>query len=340
MEFLEEHALYISRLSESLAKISDLDLARKRLTYIRWKVAENLDKLLFEFETNVKKSGTGILWCPDGKSSLENLNKHIKSFDRIRFFKHNAVKSLVNEMDIQVPEPSDTPDVVVIGAKFIMANTGNFYAALNDIGEYKAILSAKKIIVIAGIDSVLASQGELPLAKQLYATFETGRLTYPAEFVGRPGRPRGLNTEIVLLLTDNNKSKLLDLPVHRSLFSLLNYDLPPVCPMQHMAYDPSNWKQLDTLSYVLYGFMHGVTEVPGHINGNYGLHLLSQYLPYDIDLYDQILDARSLLHLEDKKTRFSAFFDSDKSAIAFNPKKFKDEEKFRKYAEHNFFGKS
>jgi len=268
MDFLTDHQAYITRLKSSLSKISDLDLALKRLTYIRWKVAENLDKLLFEFETNVKKTDSGILWCPDAKSSLENLNKHIRSFEKVKFFNHTAVKQFVNEVDIAVPEAKDQADVVVIGAKFIMANTGNFYTALNDFSEYETIINAKKIIVIAGIDSVLASQVELPLAKQLYATFETGNLSYQAEFISRPGRPRGLNCEIVLLLTDNNKSKLLEIPTHRHLFSLLNFELPPVCPMQQLSYEPGNWKKLDTLSYVFLGFIHGIQDFHQKFNGS------------------------------------------------------------------------
>ena len=340
MDFLEDHKAYINRLEESLSKIEDLDLARKRLTYIRWKVAENLDKLLFEFETNVKKTDTGILWCPDVKSSLESLNKHTKNFSNVKFLKHNAVKHFVNEADIKVPDSeNEKPDVVVIGAKFIIANTGNFYAALNNMEEYDTVLQAKKIIVIAGVDSMLASQSELPLAKQLYAIFETGNLSYPVEFIGRPGRMRGLNSEIVLLLTDMNKSKLLELPAHRYLFSLLNFDMPPVCPMQQMSYDPENWKKLDTLNYLFYGFMHGLQDFPQNIHGNYGLNLISRYLPYDIDLYDQVLDARALFHADDKKSKVMSFFDVDKSAIVFNPRKFKDADKFAKYAERNFFGK-
>ena len=60
MDFYAQHQLYISQLHATLAKIKDIELAKKRLTYLRWKVAENLDKLLFEFETNVKKTGTNI----------------------------------------------------------------------------------------------------------------------------------------------------------------------------------------------------------------------------------------------------------------------------------------
>jgi hypothetical protein len=339
MEFLKDHNAYISRLRDSLSKISDIDLAKKRLTYIRWKVCENLDRLLFEFETNVKKTDAGILWCPDVKSSMDNLNKHIRNFQQVKFFPHSSVRHFVNELDINLPEPNGKPEVVVIGAKFLMANTGNFYCALNSFEEYETIIQAKKIVVIAGIDTFLSVQSELPLAKQLYATFETGNLSYPAEFIGRPGRIRGLNCETVLLLTDNHKSKLLEIPNHRPLFSLLNFDLPPVCPMQQLSYQPFDWKKQDTLAYLLYGFMHGLEAFPQHITGNYGLELINQYLPYDIDLYDQVLDARALLHADDKKSRFSTLLDTDRSAILFHPKKFKDPEKFRKFASHNFFGK-
>ena len=339
MGFIEDYKAYQERLKASLARISDIDLARKRLTYTRWKVAENLDKLLFEYETNVRKGDAGITWCPDAKTSLENLDRQLKNFHRVVFFQHTAVRHFVNELDLKVPHKMEDPDAVVVGAKFVMANTGNFYCALNSLEEYEQVLSARKIIVIAGVDSMLASQSELPLARQLYATFETGNLGYAAEFTVRPGRARGLNIEIALFLTDLNRSQLLEIPVHRPLFSLLNFDLPPVCPLQQLDYNPESWKKMDTLAYVLHAFMHGIEDHKDTINGNYGLGILNQYLPYDIDLYQQILDARALLHKDDKKSKLKSLLDSDRSAIVFNPKKFKETEKFKKYAEHNFFGK-
>lgn len=339
MAFTQDNLNYTEKLDHSLSMMNDLDLAKKRLTYIRWKVAENLDKLLFEFETSVKKNDAGIIWCPDNAIALEQLNKQLKPFNKVSFFRHNAVRYLVNALDIKVPEPAEQPDAVVIGAKFIMANTGNFYAPLHSLEEYEVLMNAKKIIVIAGIDSVLAMQSELYTAKQLYAVFETGNLHYPAELLGRPGRVRGLNAEISLLLTDLNRNRLLDLPVHRPLFSLLNFDLPPVCPLQQLHYTPEDWKINDTLSNILQAFINGVEENRSRIEGNYGLKLLNRYLPYDLDLYEQILNARALYHKDEKTTFFSKIMDTDKSAIISQPAKFADTEKFRKFAERNFFGK-
>lgn len=339
MTFKEAHIDYITRLGINLPKITDLELAKKRLTYSRWKVSENLDKLLFEFETNVKKNDASVFWCPDTKSTLEQLNKQLKNFSKVEFFKHNAVRHLVNTIGFDVPAPSDSPELVVIGAKFIIANTGNFFSVFDDFKDYEKLLKARKVVVVAGIDSVLSLQSELYTARQLYSVFETGDLVYKAEVLGRPGRIRGLNAEISLLLIDLNKNRLLDIPEHRPLFSLLNFDLPPVCPMQQFNYDPSNWKSVDSLNFVFSSFLDGLKEHPENVRANYGMHLLNGYLPYDLDLYDHIVNARALLNSEAKRPSILNIFDQDRSGFAMNPKKFKDKEKFSKYAEQHFFGK-
>jgi hypothetical protein len=338
MSFLDNNKEYILRLNESLSKINDINLIKKRLTYIRWKVAENLDKLLFEFETNVKKTDTNVLWCPDVTSTIDNLNKQLRSYTKINFFKHNAVKHLVRELDMKVPDYTDNPEVVVIGAKFILANTGNFYSVFNSFQEYEQMLTAKKIIVIAGIDSILALQSELYLAKQLYSIFETGNLHYQSEILSRPGRIRGLGADITILLTDLNKNKLLELPQHRPLFSLLNFDLPSVCPQDSLQAPADSWFELNTFERFLNAFMDGLGKNTNSVNGNYGFNLLNQYLPYDIDLNDHVLNARSILHETDKVSILNKIIDADKSAFALNAKKFSDKEKFHKYAERNFFG--
>jgi hypothetical protein len=337
--FLDNNNEYLLRLDESLSKINDMSLIKKRLTYIRWKVTENLDKLLFEFETNVKKTDAKVHWCPDVTSTIENLNKQLKSYSKINFFKHNAVKHLVRELDMKIPSYSDNPEVVVIGAKFILANTGNFYSVFNNFQEYEQMLNAKKIIVVAGIDSVLALQSELYLAKQLYSIFETGNLHYKSEILSRPGRIRGIGAEITLILTDLNKSKLLEMPQHRPLFSLSNFDLPPVCPQDSLMVPQDSWFELNTFERFLNSFMDGLSKNSISVNGNYGFNILNQYLPYDIELNDQVLNARSALHEADKVSILDKIIDTDKSAFALNPKKFNDKEKFQKYVERNFFGK-
>jgi hypothetical protein len=189
-----------------------------------------------------------------------------------------------------------------------------------------------------GIDSVLALQSELYLAKQLYSIFETGNLHYQSEILSRPGRIRGIDAEITILLTDLNKNKLLELPQHRPLFSLLNFDLPAVCPQDSLITPTDSWFELNTLERFLNAFMDGLGKNTNSVNGNYGFNILNRYLPYDIDLNDQVLNARSALHETDKVSILTKIIDADKSALALSAKKFFDKEKFQKYAERNFFG--
>lgn len=339
MDFYTQNNQYTAALNQTLSKIQDIDLARKRLTYLRWKVTENLDKLLFEFETNVKKTDANILWAPNAEKAIEYLKKHLMSFSNVRFLNHNAVKKLVKKGGIKVPETPKTTDAIVVGAKFLLANTGNVFCALHSIEEYDAMLQAKKIVVIAGVDSFLASQADLPIAKQLYSIYETGNLTYPAEILCRAGKPRGLNTEIIVILIDDCRSKMIENPVHRPLFSLLNFDLPPVCPMQQYKTYENDWEHADSLGYFLYPFITDMNGYGSHFKNNYGYRLLNNYVPYIIDMSEHVMEARVTIQKPDKINPLASLLDSDKSSIVLNPKKFRDKLKFSKYAEHHFFGK-
>lgn len=339
MDFNSQNKAYLQQLANTLSKVEDIQLAKKRLTYLRWKVAENLDKLLFEYETNVKKTDANVLFAPTIALAIEYLNKHLKPFSKVNFLEHNAVKKMVNNGNVIVPEVVENPDAMVVGAKFLAANTGNIFIGLNNVEEYSQILGVKKLVVIAGIDSLLASQADLPIAKQLYAIYEKGRFNYAAEILTRPGKPRGLQCEVVLILIDDGRSKLLTNPIHRPLFSLLNFDLPPVCPMQQVSMPKNYWENIDTLSYFLFPFINDLNTFKQPILANYGLQLLNNYLPYDIDMGEQVIEARAYYHQKEKKNALANLLDTDKLSIVLNTKKYNDKEKFKKFAEQHFFGK-
>lgn len=338
MEQLDKHSLYQQYLTESLTHFKDLELAKKRLSFWRWKASENLDKLLFEFETNVKKTDGKIIWCPDNASTIESLNSHIKGFEKVNFQKHIGLQSVLIDIDSETIKNHNQPDVVVTDAKFLIANTGNIYTAFYNTEEYLQAIQAKKIIILAGIDTILSHQNELPLSKLLYSVYETGQLSYPAEIICRPGKLRGFNAEVILIITDNNKSKLLELPAHRPLFSLLNFALPPICPIDLIENKNDNPKALDTLHYFLYPFMHGLTNFSSILFKNYGLKHFSEYLPYDIDLYQQILEARANIKEEEKHHLLLNLLNPNSSQLAIQPNKFNQANKFKKYASEQFFG--
>lgn len=338
MDFNQAHHIYLSDLRNSLSKIKQLHIAKQRLTFSRWKVSENLDKLLFEYETNVKKTDGKVYWCPEKTKGIEVLNKHLENSQKVNFLNHIGVKHFLTETNYQTSVNNENADTLVMDAKFIIANTGNFFTCFYSFDEYQQFLNAKKIIVIAGIDTLLSYQSELPLSKMLYSLFETGKLSYPAEILSRPGMQKGFKKEIIILITDLNKSKLLDQPIHRPLFSLLNFNLPPICPMEQFNYQPNDWKQIDTIQYFLYPFIHDLQAFKSMFYENNGLRHISEFLPYDINLYEHVLKARADIQLSEKKKKISFFSRPSLSKLPTNAKKFHTPSKFDRFAKTYFFG--
>jgi L-lactate dehydrogenase complex protein LldF len=60
-----------------LHQFSNLELARDRAAYIRWKVLENLDKYLIEFESSVIRRGGKVLWANDSETALHEIDQII-----------------------------------------------------------------------------------------------------------------------------------------------------------------------------------------------------------------------------------------------------------------------
>jgi len=52
---------------------SNLELAKERAAYYKWKVTESLDKYLIEFESNVIRRGGKVIWALDAETALEEI---------------------------------------------------------------------------------------------------------------------------------------------------------------------------------------------------------------------------------------------------------------------------
>src|SRR5471030_1180653 len=66
---------YDAAVSRGLSRIINLDNAKKKGHVIKWKVMENLDKFLPEFETNFQKRGGKVIWANDAaEANREILN--------------------------------------------------------------------------------------------------------------------------------------------------------------------------------------------------------------------------------------------------------------------------
>src|SRR6187549_1439680 len=58
---------------EGKKQYSQLEIARQRGAFIRWKAIENLDKYLIEFEANFIKNGGKIIWADDATEAMNEI---------------------------------------------------------------------------------------------------------------------------------------------------------------------------------------------------------------------------------------------------------------------------
>ncbi len=72
----------ISRYAISVEKgkkqFKNLELAKQRAAAIKYKVIENLDEYLIEFELNFEKNGGKVIWAQTGKDAIEEILKILK----------------------------------------------------------------------------------------------------------------------------------------------------------------------------------------------------------------------------------------------------------------------
>lgn len=57
---------------------ANLDLARNRAAFIRWRAIENLDKYLVDFEASFMRNGGRVIWAYDAQNALQEIDQIIR----------------------------------------------------------------------------------------------------------------------------------------------------------------------------------------------------------------------------------------------------------------------
>ncbi len=100
-----------------LKQYSNLELARERAAFIKWKTLENLDKYLIEFEASVMRRGGKVIWAHDIETAQNEIEQII---DRVQ------AKTIVKSKSMVCEE---------IGLNNLLRKKGlNIYET--DLGEY------------------------------------------------------------------------------------------------------------------------------------------------------------------------------------------------------------
>jgi L-lactate dehydrogenase complex protein LldF len=64
---------YDTAVSRGLTRLTNLENAKRKAHVIKWKVMENLDKLLPEFEANFQRRGGKVLWANDAEEAQKEI---------------------------------------------------------------------------------------------------------------------------------------------------------------------------------------------------------------------------------------------------------------------------
>jgi L-lactate dehydrogenase complex protein LldF len=69
---------YHTAVDRGLSKLANLENSKRKAHTIKWKVMENLDKLLPEFESNFQRKGGKVIWANDVEEAQNEILKIIK----------------------------------------------------------------------------------------------------------------------------------------------------------------------------------------------------------------------------------------------------------------------
>jgi len=93
-DFRQKMGIVLDGLTENLhhgaSEFSNLALAKQRAAYTKWKVAENLDKYLVDFEGSVIRKGGKVIWAYDAQNALAEIDIIIKRTQATKIVKSNS----------------------------------------------------------------------------------------------------------------------------------------------------------------------------------------------------------------------------------------------------------
>ncbi len=116
---------YNVAVSNGRKQYANYELARTRAAMLKWKVLENLDKYLLEFESNTQRKGTKVIWCESASGAQKEVMAILKA---------NNAKMIVKSKSMATEE---------IDLNELLKNNG-IDSVETDLGEYIQQLDGEK----------------------------------------------------------------------------------------------------------------------------------------------------------------------------------------------------
>lgn len=124
---------YDKKVVEGKLQYRDFDTARQRANFLKWRVMENLDKYLIEFEANFIKRGGKVIWANDAEEAISEIVKILQGIGAKKVVKS---KSMTTE-EIHVNEALGK-----VGIESIETDLGEFIVQLRDEPPYHIVTPA------------------------------------------------------------------------------------------------------------------------------------------------------------------------------------------------------
>lgn len=339
---------FVSKLQNRESVFQNLKLAKKRLAYYKWKNTEELEKNILEFESNIKRTGGNVLWGNDKIDSWNALKGIVESNARVAFVPGKIASEIELSFKHNIPSLSRFvydqaglfPDILFVQAKFLISSTGHVFYATKNKNEFEAVSNAKKIVFLAGIDSFVTNEVELNLAKRMFALYEIAEDSYPFQSIFKIGKPDSrFNQQVNILIVDNERSNLLAFEKQRALFGLLNFEMPKV--VQNIFWPLEDQNTENALAKnLLNPFLLDWTKNNKLFMASSNLNKLNDFVPFDLNLYEILIDTKSLFQSGASKNLITKLFRKEDASLLSNPKKFYNKTKFQFLVQEKLIGKN
>ena len=124
---------YDKKVVDGKHQYADLETARQRASVLKWRVAENLDKYLLEFEANFTKRGGKVIWARDAEEAR---------FELLKIMKKAGAKTVVKAKSMTTEEVHVNEALQEEGIESIETDLGEFIVQLRGEHPYHIVTPA------------------------------------------------------------------------------------------------------------------------------------------------------------------------------------------------------
>ena len=124
---------YDKKVVDGKLQYDDFETARQRASMLKWKVMENLDKYLTEFESNFSKRGGKVIWAQDADEAISEM---------MRIMKHAKAKTVVKAKSITTKKIHVNEALTAENIESLETDLGEFIVQLRNETPYHIVTPA------------------------------------------------------------------------------------------------------------------------------------------------------------------------------------------------------